>query len=107
MATVELSDDTLKRINEFKTVIEAVINDKIPTAACLELVLQQGIDSMLTNLYGSQEPAVLIESSQQLAIKYPAEVFHYIADTIDAGEMEIESQNLKNRMGFQVAPKKT
>jgi hypothetical protein len=106
MATIELSDDTFTRLNEFKTVIEAVINVEISADACLELILQQGIDSMLTNLYSSQEPAVLIQSIQQLAAKYPTEVFHYIADTINAGEMEMESQNLKNQMGFQVAPKK-
>jgi len=100
MSTVEISEDMYRRVEEFRAVVEAVIEEEIDTDTCLEVILQQGMDSMLAELLGPQEPIILLQSIQQLASKHPAEVYQYVTETLRRGAMAQERERLRRRMGF-------
>lgn len=104
MATLEISDDLFERVKEFQAVIKAVTDEDISCEATAELVLQQGLDSLMANLFGPQGAGVMLQTLQQLAAKYPQEIYRFIAETIDAGEIEIEKDRVRTQLGFHAPP---
>src|SRR3989344_1681770 len=98
---IEISKELNDRIKAFKEVIEAVIDEKMKLNDCVELILDKGINSMVEDLLGNVEPAILLQSFQQLGTKHPAEVYSYIAETLRRGG-KINKEELKKTLGFQV-----
>jgi hypothetical protein len=104
MATLEISEELYGRVKEFQAVIKAVLDEDISCEAAGELVLQQGLDSLMANLFGPQGAGVMLQTLQQLAAKYPKEIYRFIAETIDAGEIEIEKERVRSQLGFHAPP---
>ena len=101
MPQVTLKDDSYNRAVEFKHVIEAVISQELDFNECLSLILAQGIDSMLADILGSANQAMMLASFQQLGAKHPAEVYKYVAETLRRGEAVNERERLTRKLGFQ------
>lgn len=97
---IEISPELYERIKAFKEVIEAVTDGKLELNNCIELILERGINAMVEDLLAGVEPAILLQSIQQLGSKYPAEVYSYIAENIRRGG-EINKEELKKTIGFQ------
>ena len=72
MPDIVISEEMYARVMEFKQVVEAVIKEEISFDVCVELILGQGINSMLADLLGSVDPITLLSSFQQLGSQYPA-----------------------------------
>ena len=91
-----------RRVEEFKTVITAVMDDELDIETCLELVFERGLTSMLFDILGPQEHGALLESIRQLAAKEPAVVYQHIADILKAGASVRERQLHQPQIGFSV-----
>jgi len=99
MATLELPEDTYRRVEEFRSVINAVVEGELDIETCLGMVIERGLDSMLCDLLGPQESGVLLDAFRQLAAREPAAVYRYVADTLNRGE-QINKEALRPRIGF-------
>jgi hypothetical protein len=88
------------RVTEFKHVVEAIIEEEISSDDCVELILGQGIDSMLTDLIGSLNQSTLLKSFQQLGSQYPTQVYRYVAETLRRGAAVQEREKMKRKLGF-------
>src|SRR5712692_7239918 len=102
MRTVRISEDMYRRVEEFRTVITAVTDDELDIETCLELVFVRGLTSMLFDILGPQEHAVLLESIRQLAAKEPAVVYQHIANVLKAGARVSEHELHRPQIGFSV-----
>lgn len=96
-----ISEETYTRVVEFKQVIEAVIEQEISFGSCMELILGQGIDSMLADLLASLDSDVLLQSFQQLGSQYPAQVYRYVAETLSQGTVVRAQEEMRQRLGFR------
>lgn len=101
MPQVHITDDLHTKASEFKQVIEALLEEPIDLDACIEIVLNQRIDSMLRDLIGSVGQETLMKSFQQLGAAYPKEVYSYVALTLIRGKEVQEREKLKRQIGFQ------
>jgi hypothetical protein len=102
MPKISISKEMYTRITEFKCVVEAVIKEEINSDYCLELILDQGINSMLADLLGSLDQNTLLKSFQQIGSKYPVQVYQYVAETLKEGAaLKEELEKIKQKMvGF-------
>ena len=102
MPEIEISEEIYTRVAEFKHVIEAVTEEETYFDTCVEVILCQGIDSMLAELLGPLEPATLLSSFQQLGSQHPEQVYGYIAETIKRGAETRPRDKWKRRFGFRI-----
>jgi hypothetical protein len=103
MVQVTVADDTYERVLAFKSVVEAVLDEQLELGVYVELLLLQAIDTMLTDLLPA-EPSALLASLQQLAARYPAEVYGFVAEALKAGAVESERREemqKRLRIGFR------
>jgi len=105
MPEITISEGMYFRVAEFKQVVEAVIEEKISSDDCVELILGKGIDSMLADLLGSLDQSTLLESFQQLGSQYPTQVYRYVAETLRRGAAVKEREEMKRQLGFLPARK--
>lgn len=90
-----------KRVLEFKQVIETVIEDNLDIDTCTEVILGQGLDSMLSGLIGSLDHSTLLASFQQMASRNPAEVYSYIVEMLKRGAAVQPQEAMKRKIiGF-------
>jgi hypothetical protein len=102
MSEITLSEETHTRVVEFKQVVEAVIGEELSLEECVELIIAQGIDSMVAGLLEPLDQATLLTSFQQLGSQYPAQLYRYIADTLSQGTVFQEQQKkMQKQLGFQ------
>ena len=101
MPDIVISEEMYARVMEFKQVVEAVIKEEISFDVCVELILGQGINSMLADLLGSVDPITLLSSFQQLGSQYPAQVYRYVAETLRQGAATREQEEMRKRLGFR------
>lgn len=102
MPAIEISEDTYQRLQEFRGVVNAVMDEELETQACADLILQQGLDSMLQDILGPQDQAILLRSFRQLAARDPAVVYRYVAEVIKTGTKVHERETKRPRMGFSI-----
>lgn len=100
MSEIAISEKMYARVAEFKQVVEAVIEEKINFDDCVELILGQGIDSMLADLLGSVDQTTLLTSFQQLGSEYPGQVYQYVAETLRRGAAVQERESMRRQLGF-------
>ena len=100
MPEIAISKEMYARVAEFKQVVEAVIEEEISFDDCVDLILEQGIDSMLADLLGSVDPIILLNSFQQLGSQHPAQVYRYVAETLSQGVCVEEREKMRQRLGF-------
>lgn len=101
MPKITVSKEIYKRLEEFKRVVEAVLDEELSQNVCAEMILGLGIDYMLDNLLGPLEPTVLLRSFQKLGAKYPVQVYRYLAETLVEGAAAQEQEEIRNRIGFR------
>lgn len=101
MPKITISDEMYRRVEEFKCVVETVIEEDLSLDSSVELILVLGIDSMLDDLLGSLEPTILLRSIQQLGSRYPVQVYRYIAETLKGGVAVREQEAMRSRLGFR------
>ena len=105
MPTISVSDSASAKVRAFKRVIETVIGEEIREEACVELILDQGVDSMLRQVLPVDAPT-LLSSFLQLGSEYPDQVYGYVAQTLSRGE-EVHREQMektKQQWGFYVSP---
>jgi len=100
MPEITISEWMYARVVEFKHVVEAVIEEEISSDNCVELILGQGIDSILADLIGPLDPTTLLKSFQQLGSQYPTQVYQYVAETLRKGTAVQEREKLRRQLGF-------
>ena len=100
MPELRISKEIHEKIQEFKQIVEAVIEEKIGLENCAELILSHGMDTMLAEIIGSVDQPTLLKSFQQLGSKHPAQVYAYVADTLQRGVSVRERALLKRKIGF-------
>ncbi|GAH77775.1 unnamed protein product [marine sediment metagenome] len=86
------------QVTEFKHVVKAVIEEEVSSNDCVELILGQGINSMLADLLGPLDQIILLKSFQQLGSQYPTQVYRYVAETLKTGAAAQEK--MKQKLGF-------
>lgn len=100
MPEITISEGMFARVAEFKHVVEAVIEEEISSEECVELILGQGIDFMLSDLLGSLDQTTLLKSFQQLGSQYPTQVYRYVAETLRGGAAVRGREKMKRQLGF-------
>ena len=100
MPEVIISEEVYARVGEFKQVVETVINEEISFEAYVELILGQGINSMLADLLSSAGSTTLLNSLQQLGSQYPGQVYQYISEVLRQGAAVREQEEMRRRLGF-------
>lgn len=100
MPEVSISKDIHVRMKQFKQIIEAVIEEEIDFDKCADLVLSQGMDSMLIDIIGSVDQTTLLRSFQQLGSQFPGEVYGYVAETLRRGASNVR-ERLRQQIGFR------
>ena len=100
MPSFIVSNETHKRLEAFKPLLEYVTDESITIETCLDVVVNQGLNAMLGDLIGSLDHSILLKSMQQLASKYPTKIYEYIIEMMKIGEMENEKEKLKHKIGF-------
>lgn len=75
MPYITVSEGIHAAVTEFKQVVEAVIGEEIRLDYCVELILNEGTNSMLKDLLGSSDAPTLLASLQQLGSKHPTQSF--------------------------------
>ncbi len=100
MPEIKISSEIYARLVEFKQVVESVIDEEITTDTCVDLILGQGIDSMLADLLGPLDSSTLVRSIQQLGSQCPAQVYRYVAETLKKGALVQQREQTKKRLGF-------
>src|SRR3989442_2443686 len=98
MTTFELSEDTYRRIEEFRSVINAVVEDELDMEDCLAII-ERGLDSMLRDVLSPLERDVLLEALRQLAAREPAAVYRYMSDTLNRCT-QLNKGTLRPRIAF-------
>lgn len=100
MPQITVSDSMYRRVLEFKQVIENVIEDTLDIDTCAEVILMQGLDSMLADLIGPLDHSTLLSSFQQMASRNPAEVYSYVVETLESGAVAQQKEALRRKLGF-------
>lgn len=103
MPKIDITDEMHRRVEHFRPVIEAVIDEEFDFNSCVELILAQGLDAMLGDLLGSLDAVTLLKSFQQLASKHPAEVYQYVVEVLERGAITEQRNSMKRRLGFPIA----
>lgn len=101
MPKITISSEVYTRLVEFKQVVEGIIDEEISIDTCVDLILGQGMDSMLADLLSPLDSSTLLRSFQQLGSQYPAQVYRYVAEMLKKGAIVHQKEEMKKRIGFQ------
>ena len=96
-----VSDETYRRLIEFRQVVEAILDEPIEIDEYAELVLDRGLNGILEDLMGAQSKETLVQSFQQLAKQYPEQVSEFMVDVLRRGEESIRKA-AKGKLGYPI-----
>ena len=99
MATITVTDEIVNRLEEFGSVICAVVGEETNLDACIVAVLERGLDAMLADVIARADDGVLVQSIQQMAARHPRLVYRYVAEMIALGS-EPSDQSAARSIGF-------
>ena len=102
MPPIAVSDEMYNRVLEFKSVLEAVIEETLDVDTCAEVILMRGLDSMVADLIGPLDHSTLLSSFQQMASRNPAEVYSYVVETLERGALARQKEALRRKLGFSL-----
>lgn len=85
MPTIRVSKPLAEKIKAIQPLVEAVRDEKLNFNGLVELLLQQGMESMLTTIMGSVDPETFLQSFQKLGERQPTVVYDYLADMVQSG----------------------
>jgi len=89
---VKLSEDVLKRLEPFKSVVEEVIGKKLEFDVYVALVLGEGMNSMLQDIINPQERNVLWQTVLAMFKENPDFISGFVASILKRGGEEIETR---------------
>ncbi len=101
MGSVTISDETMRRLTEFKGVFETVMGEEFEFDNYVEILLAWALKSSLKDLLCEVDQETLLLSFQRLGEKYPREVYGYVADVIRKGKVVRKREEWQKRIGFQ------
>ncbi len=99
MQTITVSDEMSARIQEFRSVMRAVMDEDLDQATCIATILERGLQTMLADVVARAEHGVLLESIQQMATRDPKLVYGYVADMIALGS-DVAAHEGERPIGF-------
>ncbi len=102
MPQFEISDQIHKKLIEFKKLIEVVIEEELDLQTCIEVVILNGMDSMLSDLISPLDHDTLVASMLHMATKEPSAVYQYIAETIEGGALAQQREEMRGRLGYRL-----
>lgn len=104
MGKIEISEESIKKINAFKKLINYILGHELPNeSAYIEMILVIGLDRMLQDLLPKEE--MLLKTMVQMFKENPEFVCDFILQRLTEGELvlaEREGQTRKKWM-FYVA----
>jgi len=104
MVKIEISDETIKKVNAFKRLINHILGVELPDiSAYIEMILVIGLDRMLQDILPDDEE-MLLGTMARMFNKNPEFVCDFIVQILQEGELilaEIEEET-KNKWTFYV-----
>ncbi len=100
MVTIEIPDELHARLQAFRLVVEAVIEEPLSDEDYVALLLDQAPSLMLAELV-PYEASVLLQSLQGLAVRHPAEVYGYVVEVLRAGAVTPRQPPIAGQIGFR------
>lgn len=97
MATIEVGEDCFHRLQAFKPVVEAVINEKMQWQDYVEVIVQVGLTKMLTDIVSNPDAA--IATVLKLAELEPDVVYTLMVKTWENLNADQQAET-KERFGF-------
>jgi hypothetical protein len=110
MPRVNVSKELYSRISEFKRIVEGITNDELDTDSCVGVILHRGMDLMIAEflaLIGAASPETLLMMLQKLGMRYPTEVYAFIAEALKIGADEHKREEMSRQMGFHTLIRKS
>lgn len=101
MRSVEIEDEIYDRVDQFKAVVAAVLGDHADVGTCFGMVIDRGLDCMLSDIIGRQKESTLVQSLQQLAARHPEIVYGYVAEMIERGADSSAGEEPVRPIGFR------
>jgi len=99
MPTIDLPADLQARVEAFRPVVNEVLEADVSFEDCLKIVIERGLDTVLADLLGAADAAVLLASFQRLSEHDPKAVYSFVAQMLrDGGELNREQA--RQRIGF-------
>lgn len=102
MPPINLSEDTYNRILEFKQVVDTVLDEETEINTCIELVVNHGVDTMVSDLIRPLGEATIVKLFQGLASKHPEVVYGFISETMKQGSLSEQKEQMRKSMGFKL-----
>ena len=101
MPTIRVSKPLAAKIKAIQPLVEAVMEKKMEFNGLVELILQQGIDTMLASIMGSVDAETFLKSFQQLGEREPSVVYGYVANMLRTGSgvQKEKLQEAKRKIG--------
>lgn len=100
MPELSVSDDTLAILRAFKPLVAVEIEEDLDDESLADLVIQQGVMSMIRDLLGPQEHETLVTSFLQMALRYPDQVFQFMTDVLQRGSKQQDEAARNTWIGF-------
>ena len=101
MVKIEISDETIEKVNAFKKLIDYILEDELTDiSAYIEMILIPGIDRMFQDILPDNEE-ILLGTMARMFNKNPEFVCDFIIQTLKEGELilaEKEEETKKKRM---------
>ncbi len=92
MKKIEISDETLRKLNAFKGFIDYFLGEKLPSESTyIELILTIGLNEMLQDPLPDEE-IFLKNTMVDLFNKNPEFIVEHIIETIERGTLIIEDE---------------
>lgn len=98
--TITISDELADRITAFTPVVEAILEETPALEVYVEILMREGLDSMLADVVHPEDTASLLSFVQQLGAAHPNEVYGFLATTLRRGEDVQARERMRRRMGF-------
>lgn len=84
--TFPLSADLFKRVVASQRVIEAILEEKLRIQDCLNLLIDLGLERVLTEIIGPQDKDILLKAILQYALRAPEVVYGHTAEMLTVGD---------------------
>lgn len=68
---VHIDEGLAERLNDFKKVVDVILEESLDEHTYLNLVLEKGLDSMMNDLLGPQDSGTLLDSVKQMGMLNP------------------------------------
>jgi hypothetical protein len=100
MPELPISEELAARMDAFKAVVEAVIEEKLDPNAYTEFLLSQAMDALLADLLRDASREDLLRSLGKLAARHPQEVYAFVVEILREGQAAIDAKAARRRFGF-------